>query len=216
MAGAVTLAIYVCPDYRGGMLTQESQNSHVSCGETWNRCACPCPPWAPFEHLDLRILRCCRQLYNESNQVLWARNIFAFEGPDSLRWFMRASSHIQKQLLSKIYMRQPLFWTRNGTIDKKTSSSFKSLRAVHIVIEDDQDILSAFEPKHLDDIHLIINTDNLFRAFESLNEASVIIKRHASSKLEKATTMKLLRDFAKRVEQRLLDPNGARQEDDQR
>ncbi|KAG7005650.1 autophagy-related protein 28 [Physcia stellaris] len=191
-------------------------SSHVGCSQTWNLCACPCPPWAPFERLDLRILRSCRQLYNESNQALWTTNTFAFDNQITFRLFMRAPNHIQKQLLSKIYMRQ--YWLQHWeeTMDRKILNSLKGLRAVHVMIESDEDELSAFGPEisaqtEMDFKNLTVGSTNiLFRTVESLNEASVVIKGYKSDGLEKPAIMKQLRDFAKRAEQRLLDPNSAR------
>ena len=39
--------------------------------------------------LDVTLLRCCRQLYNECNSVLWNRNIFSFNNPWVFLYFMR-------------------------------------------------------------------------------------------------------------------------------
>lgn len=40
--------------------------------------------------LSTAILRCCRQLYNEGNKVLWTTNTFAFSTANTLRHFMEA------------------------------------------------------------------------------------------------------------------------------
>lgn len=204
------------PATEAEMLTQKSLNSHVACSETWNMCACPCPPWAPFEHLDLRVFRVCRQLYNEGNQVMWTTNTFAFDDPKPFRLFMRTPSHIQKQLLSKIYMRQQCFQIWNGTISKTILNAFKSLRVVHIVIERGKTEFSVpFGRKLFGQIKTdfddhIGNTNILFRSLGSLSEASIVIKRWGSYCLEKPATMRRLRDIAKRAEQMLLVPHCAR------
>ena len=101
-------------------------------------------------------------------------------------------------------------------MDRKILNSLKGLRAVHVMIESDEDELSAFGPEisaqtEMDFKNLTVGSTNiLFRTVESLNEASVVIKGYKSDGLEKPAIMKQLRDFAKRAEQRLLDPNSAR------
>lgn len=142
--------------------------------------------------------------------------MFAFDDPKSFRLFMRAPNHIQKQLLNKIYTYQQWCHEWEGAIDKQILSSFKSLRAVHIVIVRDEEELDSFGLKLFAQTEMVFNdliignTNLLFRTVESLSEASIVVKRCASHGLKKPTIMRQLRDFTERVEQRLLDPNDAR------
>lgn len=52
--------------------------------------------------LDLRVLRTCRQLYDECNQVLWTTNRFAFQYADSFWMFVDARTAAQKSRMRKV------------------------------------------------------------------------------------------------------------------
>ena len=56
------------------------------------------------DRLDLRVLRICRQFYNECNNVLWTTNIFALDSWLSFSQFMITRCHLQRELLRGLYI----------------------------------------------------------------------------------------------------------------
>ena len=74
---------------------------------------------------DLSALAVCRLLYEESNNVLWQTNTFAFDDPPSFRQFNKAMHASQKHKLKRIHIRisvaidQQLFdWEDHGSWPK--------------------------------------------------------------------------------------------------
>ena len=65
------------------------------------------PPHTPsgdWEHLDLRALRSCRQIYDECNQILWASNVLYFEDPLMFARFIRERTVASKTPISRLYL----------------------------------------------------------------------------------------------------------------
>jgi len=62
----------------------------------------------PEEHgvltIDLKVLGACRQLYEESNYLLWATNTFSFDDANSLNKFLASLNPAQKRNLSGIHI----------------------------------------------------------------------------------------------------------------
>ena len=53
---------------------------------------------------NLSVLAVCRQLYEESNIILWKSNIFSFDDPNSFTEFVGSMNRAQKSKLSKIHL----------------------------------------------------------------------------------------------------------------
>ena len=62
---------------------------------------------------DLSVLAVCRLLYEESNNVLWQTNTFAFDDPECFRAFIASMNTSQKHKLKRIHIRI------NVTMDQK-------------------------------------------------------------------------------------------------
>ena len=54
---------------------------------------------------DLSVLAVCRLLYEESNNILWQTNTFAFDDPQSFRRFIASMNASQKRKLKRIHIR---------------------------------------------------------------------------------------------------------------
>lgn len=108
----------------------ETYASHLECSTCVNEPS-------NLESLDLRILRSCRQLYDECNQILWTTNTFAFSAESTLNKFMITRSPLQKKLLRTIYIRNDEYrnafgWNNEHPPSMKIVKSFTGLRTVHI------------------------------------------------------------------------------------
>lgn len=54
------------------------------------------------KELDLGIIGCCRQLYEEASQILWSTNTFSFYDTITLRRFMEDRKLFQKRLVKRL------------------------------------------------------------------------------------------------------------------
>ena len=55
-----------------------------------------------YEEMHLTALRVCRQMYNETNSVLWSTNTFSFNNEATFRHFMGARTAYQMRLLKNL------------------------------------------------------------------------------------------------------------------
>ena len=86
-----------------------------------------CSSWG-HETLSLDILRSCRQMYIEANQVLWSTNTFSFNGGIDFKSFMETRTLIQKRTLKKLRL------SMDYSLDHKEWNSalnFAVLRSLH-------------------------------------------------------------------------------------
>ncbi|KAL8794943.1 MAG: hypothetical protein Q9195_002525 [Heterodermia aff. obscurata] len=62
----------------------------------------PLRRYAHIRVIHLCLLRACRQVYNEANEVLWESNIFSFNDVYSFSCFMNERNNHQKSLIKKL------------------------------------------------------------------------------------------------------------------
>lgn len=68
--------------------------------------------YCDHETIPLRILRTCRQMYKEANQILWSTNTFSFSDSTTFKRFVGTRSLIQKRTLKKL--RFHMDWDMDG------------------------------------------------------------------------------------------------------
>ncbi|MCJ1401468.1 hypothetical protein MMC11_004682 [Xylographa trunciseda] len=96
--------------------------------------------------LQLGLLRACRQIYVETNEVLWSTNTFSFEEIVLLRHFMAQRNAMQKRLLKKIHLKwvsPPPYRTvyrRPTPLSLATINAFRGLQTLHL------NIVASFKP----------------------------------------------------------------------
>lgn len=106
------------------LLTNDREAHHYRGGSS---------PTPPPEQLDLRILRSCRQLYNECSEILWASNLFYFDHPEIFACFVNRCTPAQKASIRKLYLtvdrRYPGQWREVLKVD--FAQSLQGLRELH-------------------------------------------------------------------------------------
>ena len=84
--------------------------------------------------LQLALLRTCRQIYVEANEVLWGTNTFSFGGTRLLRDFIAQRNAMQKQMLRKIFVK----WDNSCLVVKlpmATINALSGIRVLHLSME---------------------------------------------------------------------------------
>lgn len=88
-------------------------------------------------HLDLRILRVCRQLYHECSPVVWTTNTFSFDDGVLFSDFMSERSFIHKKLMKRLHLHtnDPPGTSWNAVSTVKLIRSLQGLRELLIRCE---------------------------------------------------------------------------------
>lgn len=79
--------------------------------------------------LPLRILRSCRQIYTEANQILWSTNTFSFDEGIAFKCFIGTRTLIQKRALKKL--RFQMYWHQGGHKDWNSALNIALIRSLH-------------------------------------------------------------------------------------
>lgn len=187
------------------------------------------PPGAVFRKRDgydremhLGILRTCRQIYIEANQVLWESNIFSFNDVPSFSRFMGERTNFQKRLIKKL--RLVVVFALHGTplwsdaITMPLIRSLQGLREIWLCINarfpashfDKKYKARCFETKYLEGARKLA-TLPLTRAKVSItNRYLGNYDAYWELGLYTQWTKEQQQEYAELIQARLLDVNGAR------
>lgn len=99
------------------------------------------PDFMYYDHetIPLRILRTCRQMYTEANQILWSTNTFSFSDPATFKHFVGTRSLMQKRTLKKL--RLEMDWDMaehrdwNSVLNIAVVRSLQGLRQLRLQID---------------------------------------------------------------------------------
>lgn len=84
--------------------------------------------------LDLRVLRTCRQLYNECNSILWTTNTFEFDNASIFADFMAGRSPGQKSLFRRLQLSiEEHLW--DSTLSTTLTQSLSGLRELYLTFD---------------------------------------------------------------------------------
>lgn len=122
---------------------RETADRHLRCCTDHYDCVrCTDPhSYLGCAKLDIRLLLCCRQLYLESNMVLYYANTFSFGSTDSVTNFCRLIPKRYRPVIRSLHVRlvfrsggfcRPQDW---HTAFKSVTTSLKGLQRLHITIE---------------------------------------------------------------------------------
>ena len=170
------------------------------------------------------LLRTCRQIYAEANQVLWETNVFSFNDVPSFTRFMSSRSGFQKRLIKKL--RLAMNWLEDvdswdSVLSMALMRSLQGLRELWLLINH-----SAWRAKRtkseIDSLlvgHLKGSTLPGVRKLASLPLQQVnvrVVYDPSCQDLDERNsdpaflwTAEDRQDYAKRLRDRPLDPNGA-------
>ena len=172
--------------------------------------------------MHLGILRTCRQIYTEANQVLWESNIFSFNDVPSFSRFMGERTNFQKRLIKKL--RLVVVFALHGTplwsdaITMPLIRSLQGLRELWLCINsrfpaslfDNEYKARCFETKYLEGARKLA-TLPLSRAKVSItNKYLGNYDAHWKLGSYEQWTKEQQREYAELIQARLLDVNGAR------
>ncbi|KAF4637121.1 hypothetical protein G7Y89_g978 [Cudoniella acicularis] len=106
------------------------------------------------KRLDIGVLRVCRQLYVEANQVLWRTTTWSFTHALAFSQFMDRRNALQRRIMRKLHLDlDPRYcWVMKNWADgwyaalhKRVLSKFTSLQVLYLDIRDNQ-----YGPRHAD------------------------------------------------------------------
>lgn len=173
--------------------------------------------------MHLGILRTCRQIYTEANQVLWESNIFSFNDVPSFSRFMGERNNFQKRLIKKL--RLVVVFSLQGTplwsdaITMPLIRSLQGLRELWMCINarlpasyfDEEYKARCFQTKYLEGARKLA-TLPLTRAKVSISNRYLgnYDAHWESMGSYKQWSKEQQREYAELIEARLLDVNGAR------
>ncbi|MCJ1382021.1 hypothetical protein MMC17_005133 [Xylographa soralifera] len=105
-------------------------DKHFSCAATESH-----PVEQSKKKLQLALLRTCRQIYVEANEVLWGTNTFSFGETRLLRDFVAQRNATQKQLWKKIHVK----WSTGSApwfvpLPMDTIKALSGVRVVHLTL----------------------------------------------------------------------------------
>ena len=161
------------------------KNSIVATGRlaapTWCRDDCD---------MHLRLLRTCRQIYTEANQVLWETNIFSLDDARTFVRFMDTRNTHQRGLINKIRLVMRLGpgsdWEWNDALDMPRVKSFQGLRFLWLAINERQTAKQFEEHERLGLLHRIMIDSK---------SGDAILRRLATLPLTKVNVVVTSKDF---------------------
>ena len=198
----------------------DEYSRHEDCGPSADIC------WRETHgtySLDIRVLRTCRQIYNECNDVLWTTNIFAFETRRTFPRFVNKLNRIQKELLRCFY-----FDIKMDSLPKKldiptnTLLSLKGLRKIYITIREigvSTFFSTMFEANTWILERYIGRSILNLRLLKGLSAVYIVLPGHDSSSEAKETAAQKIhphrgivrrREHARIIEHMFLDPEAAK------
>ena len=92
------------------------------------------------ERMHLPILRCCRQMYIEANQILWSTNTFSIHDHKTLQHFMEDRNVVQKSRIRTLRLRidlvQSFLYLRQSVLTPEFMHALPSIRRLELILED--------------------------------------------------------------------------------
>lgn len=187
------------------------------------------PRNVPFEEQDgrmyhremhLGLLRTCRQVYTEANQILWSTNTFSFNDATTFERFMETRDSFQRRTVQKL--RLVIHWTFEGerewnpAIRLPLIRSLQRLRRLELLIghEMDTESYSKFKNGHGLDAPLETRFAEFLRKLSVLPLNSVHVKvvsedMHPAGPLVSLWTEEDQLESANVLRARLMNPDSA-------
>ncbi len=175
------------------------------------------------ESVHLTVLRVCRQVYNEANNILWTTNTFSFsDAVPTFTNFMEARTTPQKRLMRKL--RLQINWVSdeykdwNGALKMKLIRSLTGLRSLRLHINESMGAVSYQEMKAFGRLLGLFLTSELVDrlAILSLSDVEVFVSDlppcigyFRRKILVDRWTAEERVEYSDGIRKKLLDPKGA-------
>ncbi|MCJ1438911.1 hypothetical protein MMC27_008301 [Xylographa pallens] len=155
--------------------------------------------------LQLALLRTCRQIYVEANEVLWGTNTFSFGSTRLLKEFMAQRNATQKQLLKKIHVK----WDNSSISVRLPIATIKALSGVRVL---HLNMASTFSQVHAENSisrNVYIDSVQVLRMSPPLEVVTVIFdtQTRGPNRIDNLPPTQQL-EIAEGIRSRLLAPNG--------
>lgn len=195
------------------------RRSHRPCGQYLSERSRDSFKHWNYQSIHLKVLRVCRQVYIEANNVLWMTNTFSFNGRAvCFNRFMKERTTPQKRLLRRL--RLQMDWTLNDdklwkrALNTAVIKSLPGLRKLRLQInhsvkagfyqrvENGEKNLALFEPRHLAFMRRV--------AMFALVDVEVYVGARTQLSTSADRMARARKEYAEAIRKVLLDPNGAR------
>ena len=163
----------------------------------------------------LSVLRSCRQMYVEANNMLWTSNTFSFADPTTFERFMMTRTINQKRLIKSLRLQMVSAFNEGCQWEKSLNialvRSLSALRRLRLNIEYKSPFTS-YDPDSAERNNLLCITAK----FDRLKKLSILPVTDAEIvvvcpkyELEDQTTKAVRKDCAEGFRKILLNPKGA-------
>ena len=172
--------------------------------------------WLHYYHetMRLRVLRSCRQIYVEANNILWTTNTFSFDDATTLKRFMMTRTINHKRLIKSLRLQMAWMFCGekewNSAINMPLVRSLSGLRRLRLNIQHEMRSESYKSLKECD----LLYTTSYFDGLQKLSTLPLtevdIVFENPKYISEKILWSKVDRqDFAEGLRKILLNPKGA-------
>ena len=169
--------------------------------------------WGYFHHemMRLSVLRSCRQIYVEANNILWTSNTFSFADSVTFRRFMMTRNIHQKRLIESL--RLQMEWVDkqwNKSLNMALVRSLSGLRRLRLNIEHKLLFGSYESEKSLNLPYPTLHFDGLKKLSTLLlTEVEIVVETPVIGSEDHLWTKEDRQDFAEGLRTILLNPKGA-------
>ena len=169
--------------------------------------------WGYFDHemMRLSILRSCRQIYVEANNILWTSNTFSFADSVTFRRFMMIRTIHQKRLIESLRLQMEWVdhqWTKS--LNMALVRSLSGLRRLRLNIEHKLLFGSYESSKSHNLLYITTHFDGLKKLSTlPLTEVEIVVETPVIGSEDHLWTKADRQDFAEGLRIILLNPKGA-------
>lgn len=169
--------------------------------------------WCYFGHETMRlsVLRSCRQIYVEANNILWTFNTFSFADSTTFRRFMMTRTINQKRLIKSLRLQMEwVDYQWNKSLNMALVRSLSALRRLRLNMEHKLLFGSYESAKSQNLLYFTTHFDGLKKLSTlPLTEVEVVVERPIWESDDHLWTKVDRQDFAEGLRTILLNPKGA-------
>ena len=165
----------------------------------------------------LSVLRSCRQIYVEANNILWTSNTFSFADPTTFRRFLMTRSINQRRLIKSLRMQVGRFsdyWNKSLTMALVRSLSglrYLRLNIEYKLLESKKLLFDSYESAKSFNYLYITSYFVPLQKLSALplTKVEIVVENRKDAPENHLWTKMDRQDFAEGLRKTLLDPKGA-------